>query len=370
MKRKTLNLLVKFPNSQQNIFIGNKLESDITELLLSRGYDKILLLVDHNVYTTFFKPINFLQKRLDAPLVSLNIKDYKDYQKAHSLINKIFNFGLTRKSCLLVIGGGSLGDLAGFVSSIYMRGISMAYLPTTFMSQADSIIGKVAVNVGKEKNLVGSFFSPTYTFCDLQYLKKSRPQQHLHGLVEIWKHAIIKNNKKITQSIGKSIVDKNTTPRSLIYQSLKIKAYFVQKDPYDLKGIHKSLSLGHTTANFLEKDREFNHGEAVLYGIILATFISKEMNILKVVNFTSLVKSFNGFRRHMNKDEDFITALNFTNFSKHLNRDKINSHGQYSFVVPTDKGYKVVKITNKQIILKAIKKLKIFLRTKNLSYES
>ena len=177
-----------------------------------------------------------------------------------------------------------VGDLAGFVASIYKRGIAYVQVPTTLLAQVDSAIGgKTAVDLGLGKNLAGAFYQPKLVFSDTAILRTLDVRQILSGLAEIIKYAAIKDpallgflEKKHTMIIRKDI----RSLESIIRRSSSIKAKIVQIDEREERGIRTALNFGHTIGHAIEtagKYKRYNHGEAIALGMLVALDIGRAM---------------------------------------------------------------------------------------------
>lgn len=362
-KIKKIDIL--FPRKKQSIYIGNNLNDFIIKIIKSENYDQIIILIDKVVKKIFNKNIKKLKKQLLAQLLTYSccLTD-KNYSSAEKIIKLLKNNYINRKSCLCVIGGGCLGDMAGFASSIYMRGIDMIYIPTTFMSQCDTIIGKVGVNLGDHKNLVGSFYSPKYTFCDFTYISSINHYQIINGLVEAWKHSILKNDSSLEGQIRKYLnISQKTELVNIISRSILIKKSFVGKDPFDLLGIHKLLSFGHTFSNYLEKNEKIKHGEGVLYGILFETFLSSELKKINNEKKNNILKMFLLFHKFINKDKEIIKMLNYKRFIDHISFDKINSHNKLNFIIPVNRKCELLANIESTTLNRVINKYIIYLRS-------
>jgi 3-dehydroquinate synthase len=334
---------VGLPRVNQELIVGQGLGSMLIKLAKDGQYDQLLLVADARVYSGpgAKREVDRLKRGLKAPLVLLPDNIRKDYGQVGKILRRMHWFVLSRRSCLVVIGGGHLGDLMGFIASVYMRGITMIYVPTTMMSQCDSIVGKVAINFLGAKNLLGSFYSPRYTICDTDFLGSLSPRQIVCGLVEVWKHAIVGRNALLMGKVEHLLVDGQFTklPPDIISESLRIKVNFVKSDPYDANGRHKALSLGHTIANYLERDPMITHGEAVAYGILFTALIASRMKKLQKSKLENIVNMFSLFHRYIEKDRRVVKQITSPNLLAVLSRDKINTRGCYNFVIPTNGGW-------------------------------
>ncbi len=193
--------------------------------------------------------------------------------------------GFTRTDCVIALGGGVVGDLAGFIASAFMRGVAFYNIPTTLLSQVDSSIGgKVAVNFGGLKNLVGAFYPPKAVFCDPDTLKTLEPRQISAGLAESVKMAATFREEFF------SFLEKNDPMEHLPYiikESLAIKEMVVQEDERE-KGLRKVLNFGHTLAHAIESEsqksrRPLLHGECVSLGMIPMTSPQVRERLVKLL---------------------------------------------------------------------------------------
>jgi len=196
-----------------------------------------------------------------------------------------------RGSGIVAIGGGIVGDTAGFFASVYMRGVDFIFIPTTLMAQADTIINKVAISYKLLKNIIGSFYSPVLTVCDVDFLQTLPKKEISLGLSEVVKHSIIDSSsffQYLKINLRPKLFHWKKYPwKEIVYKSLLIKSKLVVKDPFDKKGYHKGLSYGHTFANIFEglSKFKFRHGEAVALGMHVSALISFKLGILSAKEF-------------------------------------------------------------------------------------
>lgn len=282
------------------------------------------------------------------------------YDSIRTLINECHIRMLNRDSLLIGIGGGMIGDAIGFLSSIYMRGVKFVYIPTTLLSQCDSTINKVAVSVDSTKNLVGSFYSPHITFCDTDYLTSLSTKQISYGLVEIIKHALITNSATLKmllrQSIEGNLEHWESYPwDKIIYESLKVKASIVEKDPFDRQGLQRGLNYGHTFGHSLEglSGYQFPHGYAVGIGMKIAGYISNYLKMLteEELKIQNGLLSLTQLNLTLSKDFDVDT------FIKLLKKDKFNNGTGLRIVLLERLGkYQLKAGVSEQLIKDIIKK--------------
>ena len=182
--------------------------------------------------------------------------------------------GLDRSSFLIALGGGVVGDLAGFVAAIYHRGIPYVQMPTTLLAQVDSSIGgKTAVNTAAGKNMIGAWHHPALVIADVDTLATLPPREWKQGFAEIIKHAIIRDAEmfEMLQHFDRKDL------AALVRRNVEIKAAIVAADERETKGERALLNFGHTVGHAIERAgdyRDFLHGEAVSLGIVAACEIS------------------------------------------------------------------------------------------------
>lgn len=344
----------------EEICIGNNIISSLVNKKLLNKYDKVLFVADVNVYEKHKVYIGNITKSLDSENVIL-VKpelEFKDFNNCGIIFDKLVDMKASRKSCLVAIGGGYVGDLVGFTASVYMRGIDFVQIPSTFMAMADGVIGKVAINYNGHKNIIGSFYSPRYIFCDINLLQSLKEEEILFGMVEVWKHALLKNNHGVIEKIETFLNGGEIDLEKIIYFSMKTKKDFVKADLEDTKGKHKALSLGHTFANYLEAHKNFRHGVAVFYGIIFSTILSFELGKISNKKYQAILSTTSLFEKRINGLKKLQIEMDVEHILEMLKFDKINSHGGYSFVLLDNGGYMVNTNMSKELIRKGLNDLK------------
>lgn len=199
-----------------------------------------------------------------------NGEEAKEWDTLRGLLNDFTENGLDRKSLVIALGGGSITDLVGFASSIYLRGINYVNIPTTLLGQVDSGIGgKTAINFQGYKNQIGSFYEPIAIIVDVRFLETLNEAQIIDGLAEIIKAGLIKNPSILDIIKSHSFTELKEKPviEELILKAIKVKEYFISIDPRD-NGIRQILNFGHTIAHALELKYGLSHGQAVLIGMV------------------------------------------------------------------------------------------------------
>ena len=365
------NQEIKFKNSthKYSIFVGSNAINLLSKKikLLCPKTKKIALIVDKNVPIKFQ---NILKKKLKN--YNLIILPFTASEKTKSLntvnlyLNKLLSKNFNRSDLIISMGGGITGDVVGFISSIYKRGINFINIPTTLLAQVDSSIGgKTGVNSKQGKNLVGSFYQPKLVISDTSFLYSLSKKQMVCGYAEILKHSIIKDKsffkwlKKNTQNIF------SKKPKELIYaikKSCQIKMYFVNKDVNE-KGLRMMLNFGHTFAHAIEVKNNYSnkitHGEAVLSGMILAI----RMSLIKKVCTAGTVNEIEQIYKNNNLDytyKKYSKKQSIDSLIPHLKNDKKNNDEKINFMLLKKIG-KTTLPNKHKISISGIKKLTRFI---------
>lgn len=330
---------VSLPYRKQEITLIDQ-NSRIHEYL-SCNFEQVLVVVDGAIISDYKEEINSLVNHTGAQLLSVMSPRNKDLLEAQEAINHYIDAKLGRKACVIIIGGGALGDLYGFAASVYMRGISYSFIPTTPMACLDTIIGKVAVDFGNAKNLIGSFSSPSQTLICGHFTDKWTKNMKAHGAVELFKHMIIDGKTDTFSEVSEFLeLEDSASLLERVNYSLGVKARFVEDDHDDTLGLHIALTLGHTIANYLEKFYNTTHGEAVLIGIDHALFIAERRGQLSRNKIKDLSKTIKLLDRVINARK-YIPKIDVNQMSEHLITDKINHSNSYRVVGITETGFEV-----------------------------
>jgi len=211
----------------------------------------------------------------DAHLLTVKAgESSKSLESAAALCDRLIGLGLDRKSAVFALGGGVIGDLAGFVASIHYRGIPVVQIPTTVVAQVDSSIGgKTGVNSSLGKNLIGTFHQPRLVISDTALLGTLPEHVFREGLAEAIKHAVIADAGMLSELPPKEGSDL----ASLIARNAGIKARIVSEDEFETKGTRALLNFGHTIGHAIESVAGYgslSHGECVAIGMIAALDLS------------------------------------------------------------------------------------------------
>jgi len=202
----------------------------------------------------------------------------KSMAQAEEVCREMIRAGHDRRSLVVALGGGVVGDLAGFVAAIFFRGIPLVQIPTTIVAQVDSSVGgKTGVNVGEGKNLLGCFHQPQLVLVDPQTLRTLPQREFCEGFAEAIKHAAIRDAAMLAE-LAALDPDRREVPAELIARNIAIKARIVEADEHETLGIRALLNFGHTIGHGIEAAIPYGqmlHGEAIALGLRAALFLSQ-----------------------------------------------------------------------------------------------
>lgn len=278
---------IKYP-----IIFGKDHWLDSLKAFLSKkSYTKIAFIIDETVL--FLWKTDFLSFPTADILPIPSGEESKTITTAMEIAEWLLKKGFDRQSLLVAIGGGVIGDLCGFVASIYMRGIGFIQMPTTILSIVDSSIGgKTGVDTPHGKNLIGSFHFPVLVISDTKFLRTLSEEQKKNGLVEMLKHALICDKKYYARLI-QALKQPQISWEPLLWRSCQIKSQIVQKDPTE-KNFRQILNFGHTFGHAIEhaSSYELLHGFSVAWGILAEAYISMKKGYLDESSLHKLQKDF------------------------------------------------------------------------------
>ncbi|TET17457.1 MAG: 3-dehydroquinate synthase [Dehalococcoidia bacterium] len=280
---------VRLGSNSYEIHIGSGILMHTGRQLKENGFTGSLVIITNPIVKGLYgDALKQNLTREDFRVIILQVPDgeeQKSLEVAGRLYNELTNFYAERTTPILALGGGVIGDLAGFVAATYLRGVPLIQIPTTLLAQADSSIGgKVAIDHGQLKNKIGVFYQPKLVITDIDTLRTLDTKTLIDGLAEVIKCAVIRDKELFTYIEGNLDKIKSLDDRALeeiVFRSAKIKAEIVEKDEKDL-GLRAILNYGHTVGHAIESASDFKveHAEAVTIGMLAAAKISNKMGIL------------------------------------------------------------------------------------------
>jgi len=233
-------------------------------------------------------------KEISSIFSDMNVVEYilpdgeqeKKLKTIHKIIDRLMEVGFGRDATLIALGGGVVGDIAGFTASIFMRGISFIQVPTTLLAQVDaSVGGKTAVNHKSGKNLIGSFYQPKCVICDTKFLETLNATEFSAGLSEVIKYGLIHDGEFfqwLQKNIKQILSNDQAAVEYVIQRSCAIKAEIVALDEKE-QSVRALLNFGHTFGHAIEKLTGYGnwtHGDAVAVGMVLAARLSEKMSLI------------------------------------------------------------------------------------------
>lgn len=240
---------------------------------------------------------------------------------------------MDRNALIVALGGGVVGDLAGFVASSYMRGIPFIQVPTTVLAQNDSSMGgKVGIDYLKHKNMVGAFHQPLLVYNNVSALKTLPEREYKSGMGEVIKHALIKDIqlynflKENHEVLAKQVLE---VVLEMTYRSAKVKCDIIEKDPFE-RGCRKWLNFGHTIGHAIETLSDFSmlHGECVAYGMCMSAHISCKRGFISALQEEEII--------NLCKRYGLLTVLEsypIEAICKQMGYDKKKAYGKISFIL-------------------------------------
>jgi len=265
-----------------------KFSSQSTQFLFDADFSKLgklvdksqsVLITDENVFRLHGSKFNGWDTIVLKPG-----EEYKVQETVDAVVGQLIKFQADRKTFLVGIGGGVVTDITGYVASIYMRGLSFGFVPTTVLAMVDaSIGGKNGIDVGPYKNLVGAIKQPAFLFYDLAFLTTLPESEWTNGFAEVIKHSLIKDASMFRELEKNTISQYQKNPAALgklIQRNTLIKAEVVKKDEFE-KGERRLLNFGHTLGHAIENIYELSHGQAISIGMVAASRLSEQITGFK-----------------------------------------------------------------------------------------
>jgi 3-dehydroquinate synthase len=247
-------------------------------------------------------------------------KDLINYQ---AIIDHMSKEEMTRQDMVLALGGGLVGDLAGFCAATYQRGLGLVQVPTSLLAMIDSSVGgKTAINTSYGKNQIGAFYQPDLVVCDINSLDSLKDQDWSSGMGEMVKYAVLDKSLDINKLASRS--DLGALMEN-IYQAISIKAKYVMADEFD-KGQRQALNLGHTLGHAIEKlsDYELRHGQAVALGLNLISRYAVARGMMKFSDHISIAMALDKAGLDLACPYEMDQLMDLIRADKKRQGDKIN----------------------------------------------
>jgi 3-dehydroquinate synthase len=262
----------------------------------------------------------------------------KCMEQLAKLYDALYELAADRKTAVVAVGGGVIGDLAGFAAATYNRGLPLVMVPTSLLAMVDSSVGgKTGINHPKGKNLIGAFHQPAGVWIDLAYLQTLPEREYLSGLAEVVKYGVILDEKffEHLEANAKSVRDRKWSGLDqIVAHCCRLKAEVVGKDEYELTGLRAVLNYGHTFAHAYETCSGYGtllHGEAVAIGMTDAAKLAHKMGLVGLDFVERQSKLLEALWLRTEPDAEFATD----ELLAVMKRDKKAVGGKMRFILPT-----------------------------------
>jgi len=326
-------------NQSYDIYINPGVLSSIGSILKAKHFeDTIFVVTDKNVAEFYLDEVtdSLIESGFKTHSYILPAGEiYKSIESVMNLWEEFARIKLERNHTVIALGGGVVGDLVGFASATYLRGVKWVYLPTTILSMVDaSIGGKTGADLPQGKNLIGSFYPPATILVDLNTLDTLPTEEAISGISEVVKHGMISDPVLYRYSKnGWDYIWENLFP--IISRAIRVKVNVVKLDPYE-KNIRAILNFGHTLGHAVEKASNYKirHGEAVAIGMVAASRIAEESRIATAGISSDLMGTLEalGLPVRLPADVNEMDILNSMYY------DKKRSRGYLTIVLPEEIG--------------------------------
>jgi 3-dehydroquinate synthase len=324
-------ITIHTPGFRSEILVGERWDA-VSGLLPEKG---VIIITDDNVSRLYG------DKFPKIPVFSLSPgEESKKLEVIEYLAEQLLLAGIDRSGFVLAVGGGVVCDIAGFLASVYMRGIRCGYVSSTLLSQVDaSTGGKNGVNLGGTKNMLGTIRQPEFVICDPGMLQTLPDQEYLSGLAELIKTAVI-GDKELFDLIEKSfekIMSRDTDLLAiLVTKSVRFKGLVVSEDEKET-GLRRILNFGHTFGHAIEMQKGVRHGFAIASGMVLATEFSFKRRYINLVEKERIIRLLERFK--------LLTELDLTGnqMEKLVLHDKKKTGTEIHFVFTQGVGKAIVE---------------------------
>ncbi|MET3195448.1 3-dehydroquinate synthase [Bacillus sp. OAE603] len=342
-------IAVNTSSKQYNVCIGFGILSGLQSMIegFSPKVSKILIITDDHVAPYYLEEVKKQISNFDEYIIPSGeqSKSFTYYEKC---LAKCFESKLDRNSLIIALGGGVVGDLAGFVAATYMRGIRFVQMPTTLLAHDSAIGGKVAINLPAAKNIVGAFYQPELVLYELNFLQSLPIKEWRSGFAEIIKEALISSKDNISWLMNQihhlENLDQHVIEQCVL-MGIQVKNQIVSKDERE-SGIRAYLNLGHTLGHAIEAYFGYSkttHGEAIAFGTLFAVYMSEKLFEVDL-SFQELVQWFKqlNYPFYMDLETESIIQL--------MKQDKKNIDLKINYVLLKDFGKPILCELDEHVI--------------------
>ena len=337
---------VELAERSYDIHIGSDNLSSIGELVAGLGdVSHIIIITDSNVRELYGETVlkSLAQSDLQVDIMTIPAgESSKSVGILEELWKQMLSLGADRKSVVIALGGGVVGDLAGFVAASYGRGVRFVQIPTSLLATVDSSVGgKVGINLPGAKNMVGAFWQPQAVLIDVAVLQSLPVRDYQAGLAEVVKYGVIQDEdffSRLENNVGLILERDAEFMRDVIARCCELKAYVVENDERETTGLRAILNYGHTFCHAIEACTGYGtymHGEAVAIGMLCASRLAEMLGRI----------TEDETQRQQNLLEQLHLPIALPDdlerepMVEAMKRDKKTEHGKIRFILPTKIGH-------------------------------
>lgn len=346
---------VNAASHRYDILIGNNLLNQF-DLFAPHMGKKVAIITNETVAQWYLSPLETMLRKHQIDVFSVILPDGEQY-KNHDSLNQIYDALLAnhadRKTTLIALGGGVIGDMTGFAAATYQRGVPFIQIPTTLLSQVDSSVGgKTAINHPRGKNMIGAFYQPRLVLADLDTLATLPEREFAAGMAEVIKYALLgdadflvwlENHLPKIQQLEPQLL------AQMVAHCCQMKADIVAEDETE-QGVRAHLNLGHTFGHAIEAHMGYGnwlHGEAVAAGMILAAELSVQLGSLKTEDVARIAQIIQAAKLPI-----LPPQFAFDDWIAHMRHDKKVEHGKMRFITLQRLGAAQISTIDNSDILK------------------
>ncbi len=321
------------------IYFGTGMTASFAPTCQQHGIPRqVVIITDTNVAKHYLEPFQKHLHHFEFDVSSIIVppgESQKSLSRANAIFTALLERRTGRRAAIIALGGGVVGDLAGFIAATYQRGVTLIQVPTTLLAQVDSSVGgKVAVNHPLGKNMIGAFYQPKFVWIDGETLQTLPPREVICGLAEVVKYGVVfdagffnylETNLDAIMKLDEAVI------MQIQARCCELKAHVVAEDEREL-GLRAVLNYGHTVGHALEAAgnyRSLKHGEAVLLGMAAEAFIAQQMGLLSIEVLERIEAFVSRIPLEFKKD-----ALAPSKVLDAVRRDKKTVDGKTRFVLP------------------------------------
>ncbi|MHD0397677.1 3-dehydroquinate synthase [Staphylococcus simulans] len=358
-----MQLMTTYQDNNYPIIIQHDAIAQLSTFLSK--YRDVVFIIDKNVARFHPTKIEQAKSALSTKQISHLIsvegsEQTKSFSVYESVIEQLLETGMTRNTCIVAIGGGVVGDFAGFVAATLLRGVDFIQVPTTILAHDSSVGGKVGINTPQGKNLVGAFHRPKSVIYDLDFLTSLPYVEISSGYAEVYKHALL-NGPLALKDIEEAYPNKRALAElkqldDFLLKGIETKLNIVVADEHE-QGKRKFLNLGHTFGHAIEYHEKIPHGHAVMIGMIYQFIVSN-----LILDTRHDVQHYVDYMHKLGYPLDVVLNPEFQPLLNLMLKDKKNDQNGVQMVLLSEIGKPVVKHVDNTVLKTAFEQLQNLLK--------